>query len=360
MAHIKRMDWILVASAFLLAAFGLLSIYSSSLFGGDFLNFQKQIIFLGAGFFLMILVSTFDYRILRNDSYLILFFYFFCLLGLAGLFFFAPETRGVRAWYRLGPVSLDPIEFTRLILVILLAKYFSTRHIEMYQIRHVFLSGVYVFLPSVLIFFQPNLGSVLVLLILWFSVLLISGIKIRHLFLLLVCGLLVLILAWQFFLQDYQKGRVLSFLHPQLEPLGVGWNQTQSKIAIGSGGIFGSGIGNGSQTQYGFLPEAKTDFIFAALAEETGLAGVAVLMVLFLVLIWRIFKITLASQTNFSRFFASGLGVILVSQILINIGMNLGILPVIGIPLPFVSYGGGGLVVNFVALGILQNIKINN
>ena len=145
---------------------------------------------------------------------------------------------------------------------------------------------------------------------------------------------------------------------PQLaDPLKMGWNQTQAKIAIGSGGIFGQGLGKGPQTQYGFLPEPQTDFIFAAIAEETGLIGVGFLFLLFLILIWRILKIAISRQTNFPRLFASGFSILLVSQIFINIGMNIGILPIIGIPLPLVSYGGSGLISTFLALGILQSIK---
>jgi len=358
--HLKKLDWFLIIATLLLVGIGLLSIFSSSLGKGDFLNFKKQIIFLIVGFFLMILASFFDYRILRNDSYLILILYLFCLLALAGLFFFAPEIRGVKSWYKLGPISIDPIEFTKIVLIILLAKYFSMRHIEMYRIRHLILSGIYVLLPSFLIFFQPDLGSVLILIILWIVTLLISGIKLRHFFILCLCGILIFILSWLFLLKDYQKERILSFIaQNQTDPLGIGWSQTQAKIAIGSGGIFGQGVGKGSQTQYGFLPEPQTDFIFATISEETGLVGVSFLLFLFVFLIWRIVKIAISVRTNFPRLFATGFATLLISQIFIHIGMNLGILPIIGIPLPLVSYGGSSLIATFLAIGILENIKVN-
>jgi len=355
--HLKKLDWVLIVTAILLVGIGLLSIYSSSLGKGDFLNFKKQIIFFGVGFFLMFLISFFDWRELRENPYLILIFYFFCLLSLAGLFFLAPEIRGVKSWYKLGPVSLDPIEFTKIILIILLAKYFSMRHIEMYRVRHILLSGAYIFLPAILIFFQPDLGQVLILVALWVGVLIISGIKLRHFLILVLCGLLILILSWSFLLKDYQKERVLSFLTPGIDPLGVSWSQNQAKIAIGSGGIFGQGIGQGSQTQYGFLPEPQTDFIFGALAEEMGLVGVSLLLFLFSILIWRIIKIALSSQTNFPRLFAAGFGILLISQVFIHIGMNIGIVPVIGIPLPLISYGGSSLIATLVGLGILESLK---
>ena len=359
LVHFKKLDWALITATLFLVGIGLASIYSSSLGREDFLNFKKQLIFFGLGLFLMFLFSFFDYRILRNDPYLILIIYLFGLISLAGLFFLAPEVRGVKSWYKIGPIYLDPMEFVKIILIIILAKYFSMRHIQMYQIRHIFLSGFYVLLPGILILLQPDLGSVIVLSILWIIVLIISGIKIRHFLFLCFCSLLILILSWSFLLKDYHKERIFALVVPHLEPLGVSWSQNQAKIAIGSGGFFGQGLGKGSQTQYGFLSEPQTDFIFASIAEEMGLAGTSFLLVIFLFLIWRIFKIALNCQTNFPRLFASGFGILLMVQIFINIGMNLGLAPVIGIPLPLVSYGGSSLVATFIGLGILQSIKIN-
>jgi len=358
-SHFKRLDWLLIISAILLAFLGLLAIYSSSLKGGDFLNFKKQIIFLGISFFLMILISFFDYRALRNNSYLILIFYFLSILLLIGLFFLAPEIRGKRGWYKLGSMSFDPIEPVKIILIILLAKYFSMRHVEMYKFWHIVFSGIYVLIPSLLIFFQPDAGAVLILLIVWLSILFISGIKIRHFLILSLLGLLLLLFSWQFLLKDYQKDRVLSFILPY-DTLGTSWSQSQAKIAIGSGQIFGRGFTKGSQTQYGFLPESHTDFIFSVIAEEFGLVGVSFLFLLYFVLIWRIIKIAIKSQSNFPRLFASGFAVVLIAQIFINIGMNVGILPVIGVYLPLISYGGSGLIGTFIGFGILQSIRVKS
>lgn len=356
-SHLKKFDWILIGATLFLVLIGLLSIYSSS--KGDFLNFKKQIIFFVIGIFLMILISFFDWRILKEDPYLILYLYFISLFLLTGLFFFAPEIRGVKSWYKLGPISFDPIELTKIVLLILFAKYFSKRHIELYRINHILISGLYLFFPSFLIFLQPDFGSVLILLSFWIGILIISGIRIRHFLILVFCGILILTFGWSKILKEYQRERILSFIQPQLsDPLKIGWSQRQAKIAIGSGGIFGQGIGKGSQTQYGFLPEPQTDFIFSAIAEEMGLVGISVLLILFSILIWRIFQIAFSAQSNFPRLFASGFAILLISQIFIHIGMNIGILPIIGIPLPFVSYGGSSLIANFIGLGILQNIKI--
>ena len=356
--YFRKIDWILIISALLLVGIGLISIYSSSLSSGDFLNFKKQTIFLILGFFLMLGFSLFNWRTFKDNPYLILALYFLCLLALVGLFFFAPEIRQVKSWYKLGFLTFDPKEFTKIVLIILLAKFFSMRHIEMYRIEHILLSGIYVFLPVSLIFLQPDFGSFLILIFLWVAILIISGIKIRHFLILVVLGMIFLVFSWSFLLKDYQQERIISFIQPQADPQGMGWSQQQARIAIGSGGVFGQGIGQGSQTQYGFLTVSQTDFIFSAIAEEMGLIGVLVLLILFSLLIWRIFKIALSSETNFPRLFATGLAAILISQIFIHIGMNLGLLPIIGIPLPLVSYGGSGLIAIFVGLGILQNIRI--
>lgn len=358
--HFKKLDWILIVTTFLLVGMGLLSIYSSSLGKGDFLNWKKQIIFLGIGIFLMFLLSFFDWRGLKDNPYLILILYLLCLVALLGLFFFAPEVRGVKRWYKIAGFAIDSIEFTKIVLIIILAKYFSTRHVEMYQIKHILLSGFYFLPPAILVFFQPELGQVIILVLLWVGILIISGISFKRFLILIFCFLLIFALAWKFTLKDYQKVRILSFVQPQLaDSRGIGWNKLQAKIAIGSGGVLGQGLGKGSQTQYGFLPEPQTDFIFAAIAEEMGLVGVTVLFLLFSILVWRIMKIALSSPTNFPRLFASGFAILLISQIFIHIGMNLGLLPIVGIPLPLVSYGGSSLIVTFIGLGLLQSIKVH-
>ena len=357
--HLKKLDWILIIAVILLAGIGLLSIYSSSLGKGDFFNFKKQVAFLGIGFFLMIALSFLDWRFLKENPYLILVLFFLCLAALLGLFFFAPEIRGVRSWYKIGLFSIDPIEITKIVFIILLAKYFSMRHTEMYQIKHILLSGFYLFLPAVLIFFQPDLGSVLILIAIWLGILFISGIRVSHFLFLCLVFILIFILSWQFLFKDYQKDRIISFIRPQIETKGIGWSRTQAKIAIGNGGLMGTGLGKGSQTQYGFLPEPQTDFIFAAIAEEMGAIGIAGVLALFSLIIWQILKISFHSRTNFSKLFTCGLSINLIAQAIAHIGMNLGILPVIGVPLPFVSYGGSSLIINFIGLGILESIKAN-
>ncbi|MFH1423489.1 MAG: FtsW/RodA/SpoVE family cell cycle protein [Candidatus Nealsonbacteria bacterium] len=355
--HLKRLDWPIIICSVLLIVIGLLALYSSSVGQADFLNFKKQIVFALAGIGLIFLVSLIDWRILRNQPYLITILYVIGCLSLVGLFFFAPEVRAVKGWYRIGPLSIDPVEFTKIVLVLLLAKYFSVRHVEVYRIRHILYSGLYILVPSVLLFFQPNMGQVLILVALWLVILLVSGIRIRTFSVIILILLMFLALGWSVILKDYQKERIASFVLPQFEPLGVGWSRDQAQIAIGSGGLLGQGFMQGSQTQYGFLPEAQTDFIFSAIAEESGLLGISVVFILFLIIIWRIIKISIKSQTNFPRLFTVGFVILLFSQIFIHIGMNLGILPIIGLPLPLVSYGGSNLLLTCIGLGIVQSIK---
>jgi rod shape determining protein RodA len=230
------------------------------------------------------------------------------------------------------------------------------RHVEMYKFRHIIFSGLYVFFPAVLVFIKPDIGGTMVLLSIWIGILLISGIKIKHFLILLICFSIVAGFGWQFVLENYQKERIISFVFPY-DPLGGSWSQTQAKISVGSGLIFGEGIGKGTQVQYGFLPEPHTDFIISAIAQEFGLVGMIIFFGLYTNLIWRVLKIAIDSQTNFPRLFATGFAVVLISQFFINIGMNLSMLPVVGIYLPFVSYGGSGLIGNFISLGILQSIK---
>lgn len=357
LTHFKKIDWWLILPAFLLTCLGLLSIYSSSLGEGDFFNFKKQIAFFGLAIFLVIFLSFFDLRFLKTNSYFVLILYFLSLLSLGGLFLLGSEIRGVKGWYKVGAFSFDPVPVAAIILIIVLSKYFSFRHVEIQRFQPILFSGLYAIIPIGLILLQPDLGSSLSLIAVWFGLVLFSGIKIRHFLILILVFLIIFSISWSFWLKDYQKQRVVSFLNPNIDPQGISWNVNQSKIAIGNGGFWGRGIGQGSQTQYGFLPEPQTDFIFSALGEETGFLGISILIFGFLFLFWRIIKKALTSSNNFSRLFAAGLAFLLISQTFINIGMALGVLPIVGLPLPLVSYGGSQLLAFYLGLGILMSLR---
>lgn len=354
-SHLRKLDWPLIIIVLLLSGVGLFTIYSIGS-PESLISLKKQIVFLGLGFFLMLGLSFFDYRVFKNQSSILIALYLASLFSLIFVLF-SQEIRGASSWFRLGPLQFEPIEFVKIVIILLLAKYFSLRHIEMYRIRHLIVSGLYIGLPVSVIIFQPDFGSILVLGSIWFGLIMVAGIKIRHLIILFLIIALLFMIGWFVLLKDYQKQRVLTFLNPRQDPYGRGYQISQSLIAIGSGGLFGQGAGASSQAGLKFLPEQHTDFIFATLAEQRGLAGVTFLLALFAFLFWRIIKIILAASNNFSRLFASGLLIMVFAQLFINIGMSMAILPITGLTLPLVSYGGSSLVSIFLGLGILQSIK---
>jgi rod shape determining protein RodA len=355
---IKKLDLALFLSTILIISIGLISLYSSSIGRNDFSNFKKQLFFAFSGLLLMLFFSFFNWRFFRDNPYFVLIIYFLFLLLLLGLLIFAYQVRGIRKWYHIGPFSFDPAEFMNIALIIILAKYFSTRHIEIYRIRHIFISLSYFILPGLLLFLQPDIGGIIIIFSLWFGILLVSGIKLRHIFFIIVIGIIFSMVAWFYLLHDYQKQRVISFLFVQ-DPQGASWSQNQAKIAIGSGGFWGKGFAKGSQTQLKFLPEPQTDFIFSAIAEEFGFIGVFSLLLLYCILLWRLIIIAINSKSNFPRLFAVGVAILLGSKMIINVGMNLGLLPVIGIPIPLVSYGGSNMIATMISLGIVQSTKLS-
>lgn len=357
--RIKNIDWVLIVVVLLLVSVGLLSIYSISQRDGLGI-FKRQLIYVALGLFLMIVFTLFDYRMFRDNNFVLLGLYFFGLILLVGVLFIGREIRGVSSWFRIGQLGFEPVELIKLVIILVLAKYFSLRHIEVYRLRNLIISGLYIIFPLIFILLQPELGYVLIIFLIWLAIVVVAGIKLRHLFLLVLIGIIVFSVSWFFLLEDYQKDRILSFLNPGSDPLGRGYHVIQSTIAIGSGKFFGRGLGHGTQSQLDFLPEQHTDFIFATIAEEWGFLGSFFILTLFGILLYRLIKISLASSNNFARLFSIGLATMLLFQAAINIGMNMGLLPIIGIPLPFVSYGGSSMIMGFIALGIIQSIVIRN
>lgn len=357
LSHLKKIDWALTALVIVLVLFGAFSIYSTG--GDDIFNFKKQMLWLIIGVVVMFFVSMFDYRNLKNHTGPVLILYGVSVFLVFGVLIFGVSVRGSESWYRLGPLTLEPVEFVKIALIVLLAKYFSMRHIEMYSFRHVATSGAYVFVPAFFVFLQPDIGSVVTLMALWLGIMLVAGIKIRHLAVLAITGIVLFLLMWSFVFHDYQRSRLVSFINPDFDPRGGGYNVAQSIIAVGSSGFLGGGIGAGTQSQLGFLPEAHTDFIYSAITEETGLLGALLLFVSFAFLFGRIGQIAKNAKNNFARFVVSGFSILLFSQIIINIGVALGLFPVTGIPLPFVSYGGSSLISLFLMLGIVQSVNVN-
>lgn len=345
----KAIDWLMLSSMAILSSLGLFTMYS---FVGENSFFYKQLVWLGIAFVLFCLAMLPDYRFLRVGnttfySYLLIIFLLILVLLIGDV------VLGAQMHLDLGLFSLQPSDPAKIVVIALLAKYFSKRHEHIGDFRHIIISGLYVMVLVGLIFIQPDFGSAMIISALWFGMLLISGIKMRHILAVFSVSALVLFLVWQFVFLDYQKQRILTFLDPLADIQGAGYNAYQSTVAVGSGQLLGKGVGYGTQSKLMFLPEYETDFIFAAYAEEWGFVGVGFLFCAFGVLIWRLIYHSLNAKGNFEALFAAGVAFLFITHFFIHVGINVGLLPVTGTTIPFLSYGGSHLVTEFVAIGMV-------
>ncbi len=349
----RRFDWLLVGALIPLGAAGLVTMNS---FTSESYFFERQLIWLALGALVLTVASLIDWRFLRRSGIVLGLYGFGCaVLLLLGVV--APTIKGAQSWFNLGAIALQPADFVKLILILVLAKYFSRRHVEIAHIRHIIISGFYAVIPFLLILFQPDFGSAVIIFLIWFGMIIFSGISKRHLFVVIGVGAAAFLVAWLFVFAPYQKARIVSFIHPLADIRGSGYNAFQSTVAVGSGQLVGKGVGYGTQSRLRFLPEYETDFIFAAFAEEWGLIGVVLFFALFGLVVWRIIKASMIAETNFEALFGIGLAIMLVGHFVINVGMNIGLLPVTGLTLPFVSYGGSHLVAEFLGLGMLLGMR---
>ena len=351
-AHI---DWALLTSALALSLLGLATMYSFSA-GNTF--FEKQAIWIAFSLAVFFVASMFDYGFLRRTA-VVAGLYAWMVALLVLVLSFGALVKGAQNRFNLGAFALQPSDPAKLILVAMLAKYFARRHIEIAHIKHVLLSGAYAFVLFALVFFEPDLGSGIIIFSIWLGVVLVAGISWKHIGALALVGLMCFGLLWQFALHDYQKQRILTFVHPLTDIRGSGYNAYQSTVAVGSGEIFGKGVGYGTQSKLRFLPEYQTDFIFAAFAEEWGFAGVLIVLALFSIVIVRILMIAGRGADNFDTLFAAGLAIYFTAQFIVHAGMNIGLLPITGTTLPFMSYGGSHLLTEYFALGILMGLRRN-
>lgn len=349
------MDWPLLISMVVLLAFGFAAIYSVALSQpeSDFLNVKKQAGAVLLGGLLAIFAARANYRLLRNYALLL---YGVGNLSLVLVLFFGETIRGTTGWFALGPVNLQPVEFVKIALAIMLAAYFSERARLRFGWRELLESGALTAVPVAFTLLQPDAGSASLLIGMWGILILFAGLRVRHGLALVTVGVGGALIAWKFLLAEYQRARILTFLDPSLDPLGQGYNVTQAIIAIGAGGLFGRGLGFGSQSQLKFLPESQTDFIFAVMAEELGFIGIALLLFAFVLFFWRLLVIARRSNDDFTAFLVIGIAGVLFVQFFVNVGMNLGLLPVTGVTLPLVSYGGSSLVFTLLMLGIVQSV----
>jgi rod shape determining protein RodA len=362
-APIRHLDPTLLLTTLFLATFGAVMVFSTTLhdlraLGADDSFFLKrQVAYAVVGVVALAIVAFFDYRHLRGLSPLI---YGFTLVALLLVLTPLGEVRqGASRWINLGVIQAQPSELAKIAVVVALAAFLAERKGEVGAV-HVAACCAIVAVPSFLIFLEPDLGTMMVLLSGLGAVLLAGGAKIRHfLILIALASLAVLVVVQAGLLKDYQRQRLTAFLDPTPDPRSYGYNLTQSKIAIASGGMRGKGIeGENTQTSLGFVPEQHTDFIFTAVGEQLGFIGAATLLSLFAFLIWRALRIAAMARDLFGTVIAASIAALWAFQLFVNVGMTMGIMPITGIPLPFISYGGSSLITNFIAVGLLMNIHM--
>ncbi len=345
----QSFDIILFGTTLLLTLLGLATMYS---YQGDNAYFNRQILWIGVALIAFLAALLPDYRFFRTGN-TTFFFYIGIVLALILVLFIGEITLGAQSRFDLGFFSLQPADPAKLILIIVLAKYFSKRHELIGDFKHIVISGLYAFVIFGLVFIQPDFGSGIILFFIWFGMVLAAGIKLRHLLVVFLLGAITFGGMWQFAFQEYQKERIMTFLDPLADIQGAGYNAYQSTVAVGSGELFGKGIGYGTQSKLLFLPEYETDFIFAAFAEEWGLLGVFLLFCGFGIVVWRLLMHAVLGASNFETLFATGVVILLTSHFFVHIGMNIGLLPVTGTTVPFLSYGGSHLVTEYVAIGMV-------
>jgi len=354
---LSKIDWILLLSVLLLLGIGLAVLYSISTAipdEGGMSVFWRQVVFTFIGIAGMLFFALIDYQSLKSKSTLI---YFLTLLALTIVLFFGLTIRGTAGWIGVGSFHVQPVEIAKLALVIFLASFISQKKMELGETGRLVASLILCGAMVLLVMKQPDFGSAMVLVGIWIGMTIVSGVSAKKIFIIILFGVAITVLGW-FQLQPYQKDRIFGLVKSGVvDPRGSGYNVIQSMISVGSGGLIGKGIGHGSQSQLNFLPEKHTDFIFASIAEELGLLGSFFVIGLYLVIFYRMRIIALSAPDNFGYLIVVGVMIIFFVQIFENIGMNIGITPVTGIPLPLLSYGGSSLITILASIGILININ---
>lgn len=348
----RNTDWIMILSILPIILGGMATMTS---FGNEVNFFSRQLIWGGVGGLIAFVIAKSDMRFFRDSRYVaILYSVSIALLVLVLLV--GKTVKGSKSWFDFGGFSFQPTDIVKLLVIVVLAKYFSRRHVEIARIKHLFISSIYVLIPIGLIMLQPDFGSAMVLIFLWLGMALVSGISKKHILIVLGVGIVTFAIAWIGFFKPYQKARIMTFLNPTADIRGSGYNAYQSVIAVGSGGFFGKGFGYGTQSRLNYLPEYQTDFIFAAFAEEWGFLGSGIIVSSFCIFLWRVLVHARRGASNFETLFCAGYAIFIFSHVVVNIGMNIGIMPVTGIPLPFMSYGGSHILGEFIGLGVILSM----
>jgi rod shape determining protein RodA len=351
----RGFDWPLIAAVFLLCAVGFAAIYSVDLSrGADLVYTKKQFIAFGIGLIFLLGCAVTAPTFFRNYSK---WFYFTAMILLVAVLIFGRTIRGTTGWFNFFGFSLQPVEIAKAALILMLGYVAANFGRRFEKPLFFFGTGVLALIPIGLTLMQPDLGSAILLGAIWLGIMWLAGARKLYLALLVLVMVGMSVFSWHYLLADYQRERVLTFMYPDRDPLGSGYNTIQATIAVGSGGIYGRGLGFGSQSQLRFLPETQTDFIFSVVGEELGLAGVSAVLFLFFIIFWRLTRIARMVSDDFTAFVALGAAVLFFSQFFINIGANIGILPVTGVTLPFVSYGGSSLIINMALVGTVVSLS---
>ena len=348
----RDFDWVLLFVALMLSVIGLVEIYSSTLnMESNFL--LRQLIWVGMGVLLLFVVAAIDYPVFVEN---VLPLYVGVVLILAYVLFFGHTVSGSRSWFGIGSLGLQPSEIAKMVVVITMARYMGESKERYMRFLQIVTVSAICALPAFLVALQPDLGTAITFIPILAFGLFVRGVRPM----VFVSGLLIVILliplTW-LVLKDYQKDRIIIFLQPETDPLGSGYQVIQSKIAIGSGGFWGKGLFEGSQNQLGFLPTRHTDFIFSVVAEELGFIGVSITLSLLLALILRALSGAFMARDNLGLFIVVGVVGMFVFHILVNVGMVIGFMPITGIPLPFVSYGGSSVLTAFIGLGLIISVR---
>lgn len=353
--NLRRFDSVLLVSMGLLIALGLLILYSSGLRSGPTatqLDTSRQALYVFVALILFWIVARTDYNVLKNYAYSL---YGIMIILLLIVEIFGATRLGATRWINLGFFQFQPSEFAKLVLIIILAKFFADCYSQSDKIKYLIYSLFYLVPPLVLVLVQPDLGTAMVLSAIWLVMSLSTRIKKRY-FLILLALIILAIPVIIPRLAPYQQQRISTFLNPTANPSTTGYNVNQAIIAVGSGGLFGQGLSSGSQSQGNFLPSQHTDFIFAVLSEKLGFFGGLVCIFLYGVIIVRALWISKYSSNRFGAFLAIGIATMFAFHVFVNIGMNIGLLPVTGIPLPFISAGGTSMIISVISIAILESI----
>ena len=353
--RLAEVNWFIVIIMSTIAVIGFAMMVSAA--GGAFHPWAaQQISKFSIAFVLMMIIAMLPMRVLMDYAYPA---YFLCLIILVGVDIIGHTGMGAKRWLSLGGMNLQPSEFMKLAVILVLARYFHQLHPEdIRRLPFLIPPVILILLPAILILRQPNLGTTTILVSVGAIMCFLAGVQWRYFIGIIVGGVSAFPVVWHF-MHDYQKRRVLTFLNPDQDPLGAGYNILQSMIAIGSGGLFGKGYLKGSQSQLNFLPEKHTDFIFTMLAEEFGFLGTLILLILYIILLSAAMMVALRSRSTFGAMVASGVCAMIFMHILINCSMVMGMMPVVGVPLPLMSYGGSIMVSTVLAIGLLLNAYAN-